>query len=164
MATPANTTGMGAVQPGITDGVPVKKKRKMKSLKDFIKESVNEINGFAILKPGFLEHEDEFIKMLNNNGWSIIQKKKIKLTLDQAKDLYSPHKDKEFYNDLCKYMSSDECLVVICSKDVKDPIADMKKIKNKVRDAWGESEMKNAMHSSDSLENVVRESKICANL
>ena len=36
----------------------------------------------------------------------------------------------------------------------------MKKLKDKARDAWGKSEMKNAMHSSDSLKNVERESKI----
>ena len=37
----------------------------------------------------------------------------------------------------------------------------MKKIKERARDAWGKKKKKNAMHSSDSLENVQRECKIC---
>ena len=36
----------------------------------------------------------------------------------------------------------------------------MDKLKDKVRDMWGKSEMRNAMHSSDSLKNVKRETKI----
>ena len=47
-----------------------------------------------------------------------------------------------------------------CHKDCADPIKEMKKLKHKARDAWGKSEMKNAMHSSDNLENVKRESKV----
>jgi nucleoside diphosphate kinase len=43
----------------------------------------------------------------------------------------------------------------------KETFNDMKKLKDKVRENWGKDEMKNGMHSSDSLENVNRESKIC---
>jgi nucleoside diphosphate kinase len=32
-----------------------------------------------------------------------------------------------------------------------------------MRDNWGKDDMENAMHSSDSLENVSRESDICIN-
>lgn len=140
----------------------------MKHLIDFIAEefavptnTIGEINGFAILKPGFLEHESDFIKTLSNNGWNVIEKRKKKIDLNTAKDLYSPHKDKDFYNDLCKYMSSDEALYCTCHKDCENPIKDLKSVKEKVRKAWGKNEMENAMHSSDSLENVKRESKIC---
>ena len=47
----------------------------MKSLLDYINESTNEINGFCILKPEFLDHTDDWLTMLQNNGWQIIQKK-----------------------------------------------------------------------------------------
>lgn len=119
------------------------------------------VNGFVILKPGFAEHEDNLMKMLSNNDWKIVQKKKTKLTKDQAKLLYLPHKDKDFYNDLCDYMCSDECTCCTCYKDCKDPIKDMSAIKDKVRQQWGQDDMKNCMHSSDSISNVSRESKIC---
>ena len=39
----------------------------------------------------------------------------------------------------------------------------MKTLKDKVRKAWGKDEMKNAMHSSDSLENVKREKNLVFN-
>lgn len=133
----------------------------MKSLTQFILESKNlELNGFCILKPEFLDHEEDFLALLKNNGWKIVQKKKLLLTKEQSSNLYSPHKDKDFYKDLCDYMSSGECLCCSCHKDCEDPIEDMKKLKDKVRKNWGKDEMKNGMHSSDSLENVNRESKI----
>ena len=136
----------------------------MKSLTQFILESKNlELNGFCILKPEFLDHEEDFLALLKNNNWDVIQKKKLLLTKEQSSNLYSPHKDKDFYKDLCDYMSSGECLCCSCHKDCENPIENMKKLKDKVRENWGKDEMKNGMHSSDSIENVIRESKICLN-
>ena len=132
----------------------------MKTLIQFIKEQSAELNAFVILKPEFLKYEQQWLDMLTNNDWQIIQKKKLKLTHEQAEELYKMHKDKDFYKDLCDYMSSGDCICCACHKDCKDPINEMKKLKDKARDAWGKSEMKNAMHSSDSLKNVERESKI----
>ena len=125
-----------------------------------ILENVASINGFCILKPEFLNHKDDFLKMLSNNGWQIVQKNERTLSKQEAEELYKMHKKKDFYNDLCKYMSSSNCICCSCYKDCQDPIKDMKSIKDKVRKAWGKDEMKNGMHSSDSLENVNRESKL----
>ena len=141
----------------------------MKRLKEYINNicesdtSNLEVNGFCILKPGFLEHENNWYNMLENNGWQIIQKRKCKLSKQLAEKLYSMHKSKPFYFDLINYMSSDDCICCMCHKKCENPIEDMKKIKDKCRSAWGEDEMKNAMHSSDSLENVNREINICFN-
>ena len=137
----------------------------MKTLKNFLLESiftenVTGINGFCILKPGFTDHDNDLCNMLKNNNWGIVQKTKMKLSHNLASKLYQCHKDKDFYKDLCNYMSSDDCVCYSCYKDCNDPIADMKSIKDKVRKAWGIDDMKNAMHSSDSLENVNRESKL----
>ena len=118
------------------------------------------INAFVILKPGFLKYKDEWQKMIKNRGWQVLQEKRYHMSIDEAKQLYAMHKDKDFYNDLVKYMSSDDCIIMICHKDCKDPIKDMDSIKKQFRDAYGESEMKNGMHSSDSLDNVIREAKI----
>lgn len=140
----------------------------MKTLQQFILESLEtkkELNGFVILKPGFTQYEDDWKYLLNkSNGWDIIQCNKVKLTPDQASELYSMHKEKDFFNSLCEYMSSDECICCACHKDCDDPIKEMNKIKDKVREKWGINDMKNGMHSSDSLENVDRECKICLNL
>lgn len=136
----------------------------MKKLSEILEtSSQNKINGFVILKPGFLNHENDFLTLLKNNDWRVIQKKKTTLTQEQAEALYCMHKDKDFYNDLCKYMCSDDSLCCSCHKDCANPIKDMSTLKTKVRDKWGQDEMKNAMHSSDSIDNVSREGNIVFN-
>lgn len=139
----------------------------MISLVKYLLESKkNEVkyNGFAILKPEFLDKQDEFEQKLEDNGWKISDLTKIKLSLDDAKNLYSCHKNEDFYDDLCKYMSSDKCIAYKLYKDCKDPIKDLEKLKDSIRDEWGKDDMKNCMHSSDSKENVKRESEICFNI
>ena len=136
----------------------------MKSLLEYIKEVKNNfINGFIILKPEFLDHTDDWLNMLKDDGWDILDKKKLILSEEQAKELYMMHKGKDFYEDLIKYMTSGECLCATCYKECEDPIKEMDTLKNKVRKKWGKNDMKNAMHSSDSLQNALRESKIVFN-
>lgn len=132
----------------------------MKRIIDYIKEALSEVNGFCILKPGFLEYLDEFCALLENNGWKIIRKQVMTLSVETAKELYKDKKDEDYYNDLCTYMSSGDCLCCMCHKECEDPIKDLKKLKDRVRKSWGIDDMKNAMHSSDSLENVNREYKL----
>lgn len=133
----------------------------MKHLNHYIFEALGgEVNGFCILKPEFLEHQDNFCSLLTNNNWKIIQKEVRTFSPEEAQELYISKKDETYYDDLCKYMSSGDSLSCMCYKDCEDPIKDMNTIKDKVRKAWGKDEMKNAMHSSDSLENVDREYKL----
>ena len=134
----------------------------MKSLTNYIYEAMQKkFNGFAILKPEFLDIQDDFEDMLEDNGWKISDLTKIKMSLDDAKNLYKSHEKEDFYDDLCKYMSSGKCIAYELYKDCEDPIKDLKKLKDKVRDKWGKDDMKNCMHSSDSKENVEREADIC---
>lgn len=133
----------------------------MKSIVEYIQEALgDEVNGFCILKPEFLDHESDFDDMLKNNGWRVIRKEKKTLTPEEAAELYISKKDEEYYKQLCKYMSSGDSIAYMCYKDCNDPIKDMDNLKDKVRNAWGKDDMKNAMHSSDSLENVEREYKL----
>lgn len=132
----------------------------MKSLIQYIKETLSEVNGFCILKPEFLEHEFEFDELLKNNNWQIVQKTKKTLSLPEAQELYISKAKEDYYEDLCIYMASDECIAYMLYKDCEDPIKDLEKLKDKVRKTWGKDDMKNAMHSSDSKENVEREYKL----
>jgi len=140
----------------------------MKRLSQHLNEQESDIKGFTIIKPGFVKYADEIHKYISDKGFNMINNQQIKLSNQQAQDLYSPHKDKDFYNDLCKYMSSDDCIPATWSFDnVNNPntntISLMKEIKDHFRDKYGKDEMKNCMHSSDSLDNVKRESKIVFN-
>lgn len=136
---------------------------KMVSLVEYITESEKNAkqNGFAILKPGFSDIKEEFEALLEDNGWNILDVKKVKLTLNKSKSLYDCHKKKDFYNDLTKYMSSDYSYIYSLYKDTGNAIDDLKKIKDIARKKWGKNEMENCMHSSDSMDNVKRESDIC---
>lgn len=133
----------------------------MKTLTKLIKEATSEINEFVILKPGFLQYENDFCNLLKNNGWKIVQKQKKALSPAQIQKLYGQLSDKPFYNSLCTYMTSSPCLCCTCSKQCSDPIKEMCDLKHIVREQWGEDDMKNAMHCSDSPEAVVTESKCC---
>lgn len=133
----------------------------MKQFSQFLLESSNEPNAFVILKPGFTSYEDQFRNLLKLNGWRIRRSVKKTLSRQKALELYEPHKDKSFYQTLCDYMSSGDCICMTCYKDCADPIKEMSEFKDKIRAEWAKDDMKNAMHSSDSMENVKRESKIC---
>lgn len=137
----------------------------MKHLVNIIIEELNcnnlsNANGFCILKPGFLNYTDEFIGLLTANGWKILKKINKKLSIPEAKELYKVHYNKSFYDKLCNYMSSDNCLCIACKKNTKDPIGDMDKFKNKFRNMYAKNDMENGMHSSDSIDNLHKEIKL----
>ena len=52
-------------------------------------------------------------KIIEDNGLRIIAQKRLKLNQDQAKKFYEVHNDKDFYNDLVEYMSSEPVIVQI---------------------------------------------------
>ena len=138
----------------------------MKTLSSFISESLDSQREFVILKPEFTDKDRDFEELLNNHGWKVIQKKKQTLTKEKAEKLYAMHRHKPFYDALINYMSSGPCIcysVFTDDKTKKDPVKDMSRIKDEVRKVWGKDDMKNAMHSSDSPENVTRETNICMN-
>ena len=138
----------------------------MKTLSSFISESLDSRREFVILKPEFTDKDRDFEELLNNHGWKVIQKKKQTLTKEKAEKLYAMHRHKPFYDALINYMSSGPCIcysVFTDDKTKKDPVKDMSRIKDEVRKVWGKDDMKNAMHSSDSEDNVERETNICMN-
>lgn len=120
----------------------------------------NKPNAFVIIKPGFLSKKEQFENILKNDDWNIISTNEITLSLEQAKELYKSKSKEKYYDDLCEYMSSEKCRYYILFKECEDPISDMNDIKDTCRKKWGKDDMKNFMHSSDSLRNVRRESSI----
>lgn len=140
--------------------------KPFKSIVEKLKEEQNKKkhipNAFCILKPGFVdEYEHDFDNLLQHYGWQIIDKQRRKLTADQADQLYINLEKEPYYHTLCDYMSSQDCICYSCHGDFTDPIKEMCDLKKLVREMWQEDEMKNAMHCSDSLDNVVRECNIC---
>lgn len=154
----------------------------MKNLTEFIIEHLSvpdnihehlsvpdNIKAFTIIKPGFLQYTDEIHDFIVNKGFIMHDHTSpMRLSNDQSTNLYSPHKNKDFYDDLCKYMTSDDVVAAMWTFDNEkypdtNTISLMKEIKDHFREKYGKDEMKNCMHSSDSLDNVKREAKILFN-
>lgn len=128
----------------------------MKSLTDFILEHQNK-REFMIIKPEFLQYRNEILEFLKQHNIIPIQELRKTLTLSEAKKLYKPHSKEDFYEDLCKYMSSGDSIgFVLCNFGNNDLL----ELKDEIRDKYSVDEMRNAIHSSDSGLNVHRESKI----
>lgn len=135
----------------------------MISLYEYITESLND-KIFVIIKPGFLNLSDEILEKFMSNGYELYQMKTKKLLLSEAKELYSIHKEEDFYEDLCKYMSSDlSTAIIFKNSNSKNIFEDTKKIKDSIRKQYGESDMRNVIHSSDSLSHMINEQSIYFN-
>jgi nucleoside-diphosphate kinase len=57
------------------------------------------------------------LAMINKAGFRIVAMKYTKLSEDQAKTFYAVHKEKPFYNDLVKFMTSGPIVAAILEKD-----------------------------------------------
>ena len=114
-------------------------------------------NIFVIVKPGFLKDTPLIISKFEEKGWTLSRIRTKQLLLDEAKRLYDMHKSKPFYEDLCNYMSSEPStgLIFVKDKPMSEKMFDeTNSIKDDIRKELGESEMRNAIHSSDSLERL----------
>ncbi len=118
---------------------------------------------FTVIKPGFLHLAKNIIEIFNKNGWEVSKLRTKQLLRKEADKLYAVHKKESFYNDLCKYMSSGPSLAIIFTRDKlnNDKIyKEVSEIKDRIRKKWGESEMRNVLHSSDSYEHMLKEMSI----
>lgn len=120
-------------------------------------------DGFIIIKPHFLEHYDEITKELRMRDFTIIEAERKRLTLDEAKELYVMHKNKDFFDELIHYMSSDDSIgmaVLSPFSDRDTAIEAVNDIKDKYRKRYSTDSIHNVIHSSDSYDNVLREAAI----
>ena len=119
---------------------------------------------FIVIKPGFINLSEEILNKFTNRGFTIEKTKPKVLTVDEAKKLYDVHKKESFFEDLVKYMSSGESIGVMFTPNKKMTdeflFKTIDELKDSIRKEWGESDMRNVMHSSDNLENMKTESAI----
>ena len=118
----------------------------------------------SIIKPDAVERnlENEIKEMFKNNGFSIVNEKKIQIEKSEAEKFYKVHETKPFYNDLCAYLSSGPIIVMILEKDnavlanrqlmgATNPVDAQE---GTIRKKYGISIDKNSVHGSDSIENA----------
>ena len=70
---------------------------------------------FSIIKPDATKRNitGSINKIIEHSGLRIVAQKRIRLSLDQARDFYSVHKDRPFFNDLVDYMTSEPVIVQV---------------------------------------------------
>lgn len=134
----------------------------MKHLSHLINESLNNKSYvFVVLKPGSLDLAQLVIERFAQDGWTVTNTITKQLLPEEARKLYYVHRKEEFYKPLCEYMASSPCRAFIFSKeDSKHPFKEVKAIKDEIREKYGESDMRNVLHSSDSQKNMDKEALI----
>ncbi len=118
----------------------------------------------SIIKPDAVERnlQDEIKIEFKNNGFQILDEKKIHISKQEAEQFYKVHETKPFYNDLCSYLSSGPIIVMKLEKN--DAILENRKLmgatdpkqaeEGTLRKKYGISIDKNSVHGSDSEENA----------
>ena len=124
---------------------------------------------FSIIKPDATNRNitGSINSIIEKGGLRIIAQKRIKLSESQAKEFYSVHSDKSFFNDLIEYMTSAPVVVQVLQG--KDAINLYRKIMGStdpsksdpgtIRKIHGLNVQENSVHGSDSPENAKKEIK-----
>lgn len=119
---------------------------------------------FTMIKPDAVGagNTGAIIKMIQEAGFRVIAMKKTHLSAELAGNFYAVHKERPFYGELCKYMSSGPIVPMILEKD--NAIEDFRKLigatdpqkaePGTIRALFAKSIDANAIHGSDSDENA----------
>ncbi|PJJ47766.1 MULTISPECIES: nucleoside-diphosphate kinase [Hymenobacter] len=119
---------------------------------------------FTMIKPDAVQdnHIGGILQMIEEGGFRIVSLKKVQLTAERAGEFYAVHKERPFYGDLVKYMSSGPIVAAILEKD--NAVADFRTLigatnpaqaaEGTIRKKYAKSIEANAVHGSDSDENA----------
>ena len=118
----------------------------------------------SIIKPDAVERnlEGEIKEMFKNNGFKILNEKKIQIDKSEAEKFYKVHETKPFYNDLCDYLSSGPIVVMVLQKEnavkgnreLMGATNPKDAVDGTIRKKYGISIDKNSVHGSDSVDNA----------
>jgi len=118
----------------------------------------------SIIKPDAVERnlQEEIKNKFKDNGFNILEEKKIKISKVEAEEFYKVHQSKPFYGDLCNYLSSGPIVVMVLEKE--NAVTENRKLmgatdptkadEGTIRKKYGLSIDKNSVHGSDSVENA----------
>ena len=122
---------------------------------------------FSIIKPDATKRNltGAINKVIEDHGLRIIAQKRIKLSAYQAKEFYSIHKEKPFFNDLIDFMTSEPVVVqVLSGENCIDKYRSIMGATNPsnaedgtIRKLFALNVQENSVHGSDSEENAKNE-------
>lgn len=122
----------------------------------------------TILKPDCVKKNliGEVTKRIQEAGFTIVAMKMLRLTNETAGGFYEVHRERPFFGDLVKFMSSGPCVPMVLEKE--NAIADFRELigatnpaeagEGTIRAEFAESVGENIIHGSDSVENGKLES------
>ncbi len=122
---------------------------------------------FSIIKPDATKRNitGAINKVIEEHGLRIIAQKRIMLSVSQATEFYSIHKDKPFFNDLIDYMTSEPVVVQVLSgekciekyRSVMGATNPQNAEEGTIRKLFALNVQENSVHGSDSEENAIKE-------
>tara|TARA_B100001769_G_C21845289_1_gene458464 strand:+ start:251 stop:667 length:417 start_codon:yes stop_codon:yes gene_type:complete len=122
---------------------------------------------FSIIKPDATKRKitGSINKLIEDSGLKIIAQKLIKLSENQAKEFYSIHKEKPFFNDLIEYMTSEPVVVQVLSgenavesyRNIMGATNPENAESGTIRKLFALNVQENSVHGSDSPENAIKE-------
>jgi len=121
----------------------------------------------SIIKPDGVEKNliGQVYARFEKAGLRIVASRMRHLTLTEAEGFYAVHRERGFFNDLCKYMSSGPVVVsvlegenaVLAHRDIMGATDPKKAAPGTIRADFAASIEENVAHGSDSLENAAGE-------
>lgn len=125
------------------------------------------MKSLIIIKPGFLQHEEGIVKLLEKAARvKLSNRKEMTLSPELLAKHYEEHIEKPFYPELVEYMTSGPVVVYIAEGKCKNTISRIRTItgatrnpdKGTIREIYGIGEVtRNVLHSSDSEQSAARE-------
>ena len=122
---------------------------------------------FSIIKPDATKRNitGSINRIIEENGLKIVAQKRIKLSIDQAKDFYQIHSEKSFFNDLIEYMTSEPVVVQVLSgnnaieiyRNIMGATNPDNAKEGTIRKTHALNVQENSVHGSDSKENAEKE-------
>jgi len=122
---------------------------------------------FTMIKPDAVANKNTgaILDVIIKGGFKVIAMKMLQLTPEKAGAFYEVHKERPFYGELVKYMSSGPIVAAILEKE--NAIEDFRKLigatdpskaaPGTIRAMFAKSIDANAIHGSDSNENAALE-------
>jgi nucleoside-diphosphate kinase len=122
---------------------------------------------FSIIKPDATRRNltGKINTRFEEKGLRIVAQKRIWMTRTQAEQFYGVHKDRPFFNDLCKFMTSGPVVVQVLegegaiakNRDIMGATNPANAAPGTIRKDFAESIEANSVHGSDSPENAAIE-------
>ncbi len=121
----------------------------------------------AIIKPDAVSsaRAGKILAHLEDAGFTVRSLKMTRLTEAQAGAFYAVHRERPFYADLVRFMTSGPCIPMVLEAD--DAVPRLREVigatdpaeaaEGTVRKRYAENKERNAIHASDSDENAKKE-------